>query len=835
MVQIKTAGRKPTLGEVLDYYTREAFLTFLLDTCRVRRVAMVIPHRLHWEPRWEEDEVRATDVEQLRAYVVGQIARELPDVRPGERPDYYPSFHQSVWHCPDGAAAPSGRRGGSPRARLQDCVFEADLGTWRDSFHDVCAILERMDRYGVRYRLKFSGHRSLHVVIPAELLPPGFRGKGTARLARRLLAWSSSQAHHLPQITRMPYSLNEDTGLVCLPIERGALPAFRPWQANLHLVEVGDAWHEPLDEGDQARVASLLDALQPEAEGQGGPRGGPCFFPDRTRICSLSRGWLGALDREGAVGRAWQALASGRALGEPALLDALARPELDARWLAVEAYLLSGTGISRAGFLKLLEEEDEYVRPAVVDVLLRFEEDIWPYLVQVIRDPERHPAVGAKATFLLTQSDALRQKVLDAVVRDAGRSRDALVTVACLVGSVVGDWGTAFRVLQPVQDAPDLLEAHRVQLEALDRMSRMGGWDKREEAAKSQALAQLGQEVTGLLLIAAGSPNRRFRRGIVAALATMASEGASGRIVELLIRSLGDDFSQVRRKAIPGLVRIGEPAVEPLIEATASDQVPVRRYALYCLGRIGDRRARPFFLQALDDHEEVVRQQAIQGLQGMAGPEDIERLRQVLRDEAASNALLAVEAMAATGDEGRQAMHEMALQERNPAAAYFLARQGDPRGREILAGWLAEEGAGREKAADLLLELGDERCVPVLAERLKAANAWWGAEIAGNLGRIGTPAAVSALIDGLAHKDRLVRRSAVRALGKIGDAAAVEPLIRCLQDEDAKVRGAAATALAKIGQAARAPLQQVVQQQHVQGQHHQSLARDVLRKLGAEG
>jgi HEAT repeat protein len=831
MVQIKTAGRRPTLGEVLDYYTREAFLTFLLDTCRVRRVAMVIPHRQHWEPRWEEDEVRATDVEQLRAYVVGQIARELPGVGPGERPDYYPSFHQSVWRRPDGAAAPSGKRGRGPRARLQDCVFEADLGTWRDSFHDVCAILEQMDRYGVRYRLKFSGHRSLHVVIPAELLPSGFRGKGTARLARRLLAWGSSQAHALPQITRMPYSLNEDTGLVCLPIERGTLPAFRPWQANLHLVEVGDAWHERLDEEDQARMAGLLDALGPEAGGQGGP----CFLPDRTRIRSLSRSWLGALDEQGAVGRAWQALASGRALGEPALLDALARPEPDARWLAVEAYLLSGTGISRDGFLKLLEEEDEYVRPAVVDVLLRFEEDIWPHLVQVIRDPERHPAVGTKATFLLTQSDALRKKVLDAIVQDAGRARDALVTVACLVGAVVGDWGAAFHVLQPARDAPDLSEAHQVQLEALDRMSRMGGWDKKAEAAKSQALARLGQEVTGLLLIAAGSPNRRFRRGIVAALATMASEGASGRIVELLIRSLGDDFSQVRRGAIHGLVRIGEPAVEPLIEATASDQVPVRRYALYCLGRIGDRRAKPILLQALDDHEEVVRQQAIQGLQGIAGPEDVERLRQVLRDETAGNALLAVEAMAATGYEGRQAMHEMALQERNPAAAYFLARQGDPRGREILAGWLAEEGAGREKAADLLLELGDERCVPVLAERLAATNAWWGAEIAGNLGRIGTPAAVSALIDGLAHKDKIVRRSAVRALGKIGDAAAVEPLIRCLQDEDAKVRGAAAAALAQIGPAARALLQQVVQQEHVQGQHHQSLARGVLRKLGAEG
>ena len=66
----KTLGRKPTLGEAIDYYTREDFLQFLLDTCRTRRVVMVIPEKLHWEPSWGRNEVVGEDVEQLYQYIL---------------------------------------------------------------------------------------------------------------------------------------------------------------------------------------------------------------------------------------------------------------------------------------------------------------------------------------------------------------------------------------------------------------------------------------------------------------------------------------------------------------------------------------------------------------------------------------------------------------------------------------------------------------------------------------------------------------------------------------------------------------------------------------------
>ena len=823
MFTIKTLGRRPTLGEVLDYYTRDDFLRFLLDTCRTRRVVMAVPTQLHWEPNWDEHEIKVGDVEHLGSYILNNIHEHLPETRPDDRLSYYPSFHQSIGKWLDQAEQAIHEADESSKSWKQDCIFETDLPTWRESFRDVYAIIDRMDHYGVRYQHKFSGHRSLHIHIPAEVLPKGSRGKGSQELVNRLGGWSGTQAHRLNKITRMPYSLNEDTGLVCLPIERGALPHFRPWQANVHLVEIRDIWREDITEDAQAKMQAFLDALST-------PPASAFFFPDREKIASQTRGRLGGLQGTSAMESAWRLLVGDREISEQRLMEGLECSDLDAKWLAVEAFLLNGTSLSEKAFFKLLEEEDEYVRPAAVDVLLRFEEDVFPHLVEMIRDPDRYSAMGTRGLYLLTQSDSLRKKVLDAVVERTDQSYDALIAAACLTGTMAGDWQAAFRVLESVRDAEDLSDTHRTRLAALDLMSTMGDWDKKGEAEKSQALARLGRDVTDLLLIAAGSSNRLFRRGIVGALATLADE----RAVDLLIRSLGDEYSKVRRKALAGLVKMGEHAVDPLIEATASDQTPIRIYAVHCLSCIGAPRAKSAFLQALGDGEEKVRRRAIKALKGMATVEDVARLKQFLRGETWENAMAATEVMAAIGDEGKRAMSEMVLQERNPAAAYFIARQDDPRGREILVERLSEEDEKREDAAEFLLRLEDERCVPIFADRLKTATGWPGRSAALALGRFRNQTAISALIEALSRDDKHVRRGVVRALANVEHPMAIERLIQCIEDEDSKVRGLAAAALSQMGEKAKASLEKALEEHRIQGKHRQNLARGVLRRLGVE-
>jgi len=788
MTKTRTLGRRPTLGEVIGYYTQDGFLEFLADTCRARPVVMIVPQQLHWEPNWVKDEIRPEDVEHLGTRIMDNVRAVWPEIGPEDRLSYYPSFHQSVGVWSDETEAERRESGGGGKPKNPDCIFEADLPTWRESFRDVYAIVDLMDRYGILYRHKFSGHRSLHVFVPAELLPTAYRGRNSRDALRRLISWGDSQAHFLPDITRMPYSLNEDTGLVCLPIERGAVHRFRPWEANVHMAEVGDMWEEEIGEGDREKMQAFLDMLRDlEDERTEDPTEDVAFFPDRERVVSYYRGRLGLVEGADAMARAWRLLVGTANVSEQHMMAGLVCSDPDARWLTLEAFLLNGTGLSREGFLALLEQEDEYVRPAAVDVLLRFEAEILPYLVEMADASGSGTALGTRAFHLLSQSASLRKRVLDAIVQQAERSHEALITAACLVGSIVGDWPSAFGLLETVRDAPDLAETERTQLAALDLMSTMGGWSKKEEAEKAQMLANLGRDVTDLLLISVGSPNRRFRRGVVSALAILADE----RALDLLIRALGDEYSKVQRRAVQGLIRIGEKAIPSLIEAAASDQPSMRKHAVNCLGYIGGARAKAVLLEALNDGDEDLRNQALRALKRMATVDDLERLQRILREEAWENALLALEVMEAVGDEALKILTEMAFEERNLAAAYYIAMHGDPEGREILAERLSPGDARREDAAEFLFRLEDERCVDVLIDRLGIETGWRASWATHRLGRIGGEKAIAALIEALSGTDHNIRRGAVRALRVSKDPRAVEPLIGCLGDPDAKVRGQA--------------------------------------------
>jgi HEAT repeat protein len=518
-------------------------------------------------------------------------------------------------------------------------------------------------------------------------------------------------------------------------------------------------------------------------------------------------------------------------MSEEALLNSLASTEADARWLSAEAYLFHGTTLSERGFAALLAQNEEYVQPSAIDILMRFEAKILHYLMQSIRQLERSPDQGLRAAYLLTQSDALRSRALEAWVQDADRSRDALIVSACLLGSMIGDWSRGLGLLQELRAAQDLTARDRARLAAIELMATLGGWDKREEADKAHRLAELGPDVTDLLLLAAGSANRRFRRGIVSALAELSDP----RATHLLIHALDDDYTKVRRKAIAGLIRIGEPAVDALIEATASDRVRLRRYAVHCLGSIGAPRGKRAAIELLDDAEGMVRRQAVRALQKTASNDDIAPLLSFLRSAQPSNAIDAVEVLASLGETGIQGMREMARTEHNLAAAYYVARQGDGWGREILVEALSDD-ARREAAVDYLRELRDERCVPYLIERLRASTEWLGAFMGHELGHIGGDEAVAALIEALSKEQPMVRRGAIRGLGEVRDPTAIEPLIeRIAKDDDGKARKLAAGSLVKIGAAAIGPLQRALAENRVLGKHRQSLIKETLSRLGAAG
>ncbi len=368
-------------------------------------------------------------------------------------------------------------------------------------------------------------------------------------------------------------------------------------------------------------------------------------------------------------------------------------------------------------------------------------------------------------------------------------------------------------------------------LTAIAIMQTLGDWDKREEAKRTTGLADLGNDITDLLLIAASSPNRRFRRSIVTALA----EIADPRATEHLIRALDDDYTHVRRKALAGLVGIGEPAVDRLIEAADSDQTRIRRYAIMCLGHIGAARAKPVILEALHDSEEEVRRQAVRALKEHATMDDLDALKQFLREAQPRYAIEAIEILEALGQTAVEALGTMAKDEHNLAAAYFIAQQGDAAGRELLVQHMKAGGDDAPDAVDYLRELRDPRCVPHVIAQFHELTEWYGMFIAHELGAIGTDDAIAALIEALERDSHLIRRGAVRALGEAMPPAAIEPLITALEDADSKTRRLAAQALRDFGEAAVAPLERALAQTDTQDGRRRSILRRVLCEVKAAG
>ncbi|MCU0519597.1 MAG: HEAT repeat domain-containing protein [Anaerolineae bacterium] len=823
-----TLGRRPTFGEVVDYYMQEQFLRYLLDTTSNRRVVLVIAARKHWEPNWETDGIRGGNTDDLRRWIQGKVQQHLAHVSAGDRPDYYPAFHQSVWR-------------GRADQQVMDCIFEADLPSWRDAFRDVGTVVALLEQYGVPYQCKFSGHRSLHIVIPGEAMPPGYRGTGARRLARQLLRWSHSQAHTLPRITRMPYSLNEDTGLVCLPIEPGLLRSFRPWQANLHLVDISKQPHSPeVDESHQDHLAQLLQDLGNGAADithQGSVTNRPTYvIDDPDRVLAPYRDRLKSLHSSGAIGHVWARLAGDLPVTNSELMNGLLQDDPDVAWLWAEAYVFHGTTVTPQVFEALLTQEEEYARASATDILLRFERVIVPLVVQAIRELTVYTAVGAKAAYLLTQSPWLRQAVFDAISASADDAHDARITVACLTGAVTSDWCSALALLEPIRKTPELPPHERARLRrkirALEIMATLGGWDKVHEDEKARRLAALGPEVTELLLMAANSPEPRFRRGIVTALAVRADP----RATEVLIRALNDDYTKVRQKAVGGLVRIGRPAVAHLISAADSDQTRIRRYALLCLGRIAlsdpeaAARARNVVAGALADGEEAVRRTAIRAMASMATLDDLDILTALLGEAEPEIAIAATLILEALGMEGTEALGAMAIGEHVPAAAYYIARQGDARGSEILAAQLGDESK-QKIAVEYLRELRDPRCVSYLVEQIRESTDWRGIWLAQELGAIGGDIAVQALIETLSRDAHLMRRGAVRGLDTARDPAAIPALVDALDDADGKVRKLAADALVRFGEVATGSLHEALARTGERDGRRRSILTQILGRL----
>jgi hypothetical protein len=205
-------GYTPTLEDVEEYYRVEG---------------PVLPALVRWGSgkqvkvgNWAEIlDAKGVSVlespsrpEELASALQQFLDQSFPDSRSYDVPPRYPAFHATVCH---------------------DIVLEIDAKQSRkQAFGEGRRILDFLERYEAPYLLKFSGNSSPHFIIPQaayEPLVPEEKREATFKSLFRWLikqlewggegaGWLDSSFSDERHFLRMPYSLNERTGLVSLPI-----------------------------------------------------------------------------------------------------------------------------------------------------------------------------------------------------------------------------------------------------------------------------------------------------------------------------------------------------------------------------------------------------------------------------------------------------------------------------------------------------------------------------------------------------------------------------------------------------------------------------------------
>jgi len=182
-----------------------------------------------------------------------QISREaeqfLHEYSPDDVPRRYPGFHTVI---------------------SRDIVLEIDVKhSHREAFERGRKALDILNPYDIPYRVKFSGNSSPHIIIPEEAYQPlvleGKAEESFKKLYNFIVKICSSAGvdssfsdpnHFL----RLPYSLNESTGLVSLPIKPEDYDSFQLGMAEIGAIQVAEWWFDIHDfRSKEENMRSLLD------------------------------------------------------------------------------------------------------------------------------------------------------------------------------------------------------------------------------------------------------------------------------------------------------------------------------------------------------------------------------------------------------------------------------------------------------------------------------------------------------------------------------------------------------------------------------------------------
>jgi len=806
MEMIRTYGRRPTLAEVKEYYSRKDVATFLNYACKKRKVKFSFKDEPSLSSESGNPPLQPRNVEHLHQIIMERIEENIRGRADDARLRAYPSFHGLTKKDGD---------------MIGDFVMEADCEGWRRSFVDVRGAIEILNEFHVPYIAKFSGHRSLHVMIPREVFPEEFNDIPIAQ------AWKSlekklrdffrecarvQRAHGTGGLLRLPYSLNENTGLVSLPIDYEAMDDFRPWEAIPHLVEgissgLFDISEEGKEKTSQFLHAALVENRIPPLKGkmwQIKPKGDLDKY--RHLLDDVSAVPI-KIDSDNPVQRAesaWKLMVSGSRVSDEVFKRYKQERDVDVRWFIAEALMEDERS------LELLHETDKYAAESIIDasVSLGFLEKVMSETSKLEFSPDTMMNVNSifERSVDWPEEEMLRQAEL--VAEDK-----AFILLKCASVSGGEDgWETARKIASILERRfPSMSEVISQDIfNNIKILAREAWWKAVEEKDRAtQALIAAGERATDALILAMGSTNLWTQKFVLSILCAVGDPKA----IPTLVNALGDQSGKIRKQAMWGILKFDqkpEGLKELLIEAAASDNPKLRANATTALRIIYGTASESLevALNSLEDVDPKVRKSGVKALGKIGGSQAIDGLRNALADEDADVAIKAAFVLSDMGSDGETILKAALKDDRTQMArcvAHALAEIGDTSGIDLVIDAFNDEQWNVWCTPFTLAASGDERTVDALLKTVESSL---------NTENISSKAlqAVKALGD--CNDERVIdmlktvmynshdlksRRAAVVALQKIGTEKAVDALLEALVGENKNLRQHAQNVLVKMG------------------------------------
>lgn len=508
-------------------------------------------------------------------------------------------------------------------------------------------------------------------------------------------------------------------------------------------------------------------------------------------------------NRFGAIREIVVALERLGAASLPALVPALANPDLEVRKAATEAVAVIGTPGAVVPLAGMLKDEDVTIRRLASDALRTLADArVVPQLVAALADPDWHvyyaardalanvggPAVPGLIQALGSDNSRVAHMAEQALSRIGAPAVPPLTAALASPTPAVRQWaavalgdigaeaaGPTIAVLRDLSRPPQAREAAA---DALGRTGASSAFEPLATAAASQepivrksalrALVRLGNEKATEPLVAALRASSQDVRAVAMQLLI---EWRATDLGTVLTKALQEGDPNSRRRAAIALAFHTSAAIHQLIGAAGSD--------IFAAAKTSSADLEPVLAEAVEDPQEQpdVRRYAVRALGYVGRDRALAVMKSLLQpgNPLASDAARAVAAIGVRLNEEmyRSGEREYSVRHREPTEA-----------AKLLLGLLltARDESLRLDAAVGLSLMADDP-VPGLLDALPEADDETRLWLVAVLGAIGKPASDPSLDARGSTKDATVREWVTVAMPLIGDAQAVD-LLEHLPDEE---------------------------------------------------